>query len=165
MKISVLISIMMNLRNIMLLLMTLISPLSWSYSWVDVDGGAIVQFHKNRLSIYSLDSFFYFDEIFKSVRKDQHYLNLCFADGLVKKKPNDCFKGVLAITGFYHGGKNRALHLDVSNYSYMMKLVENQLLNNRSIKVSIDNGDLFSAYTLQYNNTLTEESRIILFND
>jgi hypothetical protein len=144
------------------LMLVMLTSFAKSDNWVDIDGGAIVRFKDESISIFSLNSFFYFDQIFNAVRKEKKQLRLCIGKGDMAGRPNDCFEDVSALPRIYNQGKNRALHLDFSSHPFVIELLEDQLVNGHLIKISIDDGDLFSAYTLHKTHIISEEADRIL---
>jgi len=133
-------------------------------TWIDEDGVSAVQIKDGYLSIYSLDDFYYFDELFTDVRQGAS-LQLCVGFGGGGGMASDCLGNFVAAPAFYNQGKNRALHFDISGFSFVFSSFESHLLNGRTMKLSIDNDDLFSAYNLNIENVLTEESLNILALD
>jgi hypothetical protein len=88
-------------------------------SWVDDDGGAIVKMQDGIISIYSLNSFFYFDEIFSNVRKHRIKVRVCL--GFNKPKhPKDCGREVTTRYSMHNQGKNRAIHADMSSFPFIV---------------------------------------------
>ena len=144
------------------LVLLILTPFAKSDNWVDIDGGAVVRFKPESISIFSMDSFFYFDQIFNAVRKEGIKLRLCIGRGDSEGRPKDCFEDVSALPRIYNQGKNRALHLNFSNHPYVIELLEDQLTTGHQLKISIDDGYLFSAYTLHKAHVISEEADRIL---
>jgi len=144
-------------RLYLLIALTCLSNSAKSGNWVDIDGRVTVEFKEKYLSIYSMDNFYYFDQIFTIVRKEKNPLRLCIGPGYVKGRPLDCFENISAIPKIYNEGKNRALHLNIANHQFVIKVIEDKLFNGHQIKISIDDGDLYSAYTLHKNYVMSEE--------
>ena len=74
--------------------------------WVDVDGGTIVVIEDQQLSIYSLDNFYYFDEIFSDVRKGAK-LFLCIGPRNDTGISSDCLGPMDPSSNIQNGGFNR----------------------------------------------------------
>ena len=135
--------------------------------WVDEDGGALVQITKETLSILSIDNFYYFDQIFTSVRKENSPIRVCAGKNEegITGRPNICISNLTAKYSMHNKGKVRALHIDTKENEGLIDLMKmtDQLLREGSIaKVSIDDGDLYAAYTLYEHYQLTPESHNIL---
>ena len=135
--------------------------------WVDEDGGALVFIDDEVLSFYSIDNFYYFDQIFTSVRKEKTPVRICAglekdgASGL----PETCVSNLTAEYTMHHKGKVRALHIDLQDSSTLLDLIESietSLQDGFVTKVSIDDSDLYAAYTLHRHYQLTPESHNIL---
>lgn len=132
--------------------------------WVDEDGGAVVRVYEEKISIYSLNSFYYFDEIFTNFREGNKELRICIglgSDGQTGM-PSDCYTDLDAELSVYNKGKNRAIHIDMSSYPFLLKAFEDYLIMGEVMRVSIDNFDLFAAYTLHKNNILTPDAYEII---
>lgn len=151
-------------RLILLLFVLLPVPLNADV-WVDEDGASAIKIEDDFLSIYSLDDFYYFDELFSNVRRGAK-LRLCVGFDAGPGMASDCVGSFAATPGFYNQGKNRALHFDVSTLSFVFASFEDYLRSGRTMKVSIDNDDLFSAYTLNIDHRFTEEAlRVLALSD
>lgn len=151
------------LRFFVALLFAIPLPLSADV-WVDEDGVSAVEIEGERLTIYSLDNFYYFDELFTHVRR-RDTLRLCVGFGGEVGTASDCLGDFVAIPAFYNGGKNRALHFNISGLSFVFFSFEEYLRAGRAMKLSIDNGDLFSAYNLHIDFKFTEDALEILAID
>lgn len=135
--------------------------------WIDEDGGALVQITDETLSILSINNFYYFDQIFTSVRKEKSPVRVCagMTDDTTTGRPNVCVSNLTAKYSMHNKGKVRALHIDIKERSSLIDLMKitDQLLREGSVtKVSIDDGDLYAAYTLHEHYQLTPESHNIL---
>lgn len=133
-------------------------------SWIDEDGGTIVRVKGSVISIFSLDSFYYFDQILSNVRKNQIKIRVCLGFGKKNKtgQPTDCIKDLSAHYSFHNKGKNRAIHVKLSSFSFLLSAFEDYLISGRTMKISIDDGDLYSVYTLNKKHLLTKESENVL---
>lgn len=129
--------------------------------WVDEDGYSAVKIDDDYLSIYSLDANYFFDILFTDVRQGTT-LQLCVGFDDAAGIGSDCLGSFTAVPEFYNDGKNRALHLYVRGLSFVFTAFEDYLHDGRVIKVSIDNADLFSAYSLHRDNQLNESAKEIL---
>ena len=76
--------------------------------------------------------------------------------------PSDCFKAVSAKPLFFNNGKRRSIEIDMTQSSYLLSAFEDALRNKQKMKISIDDGDLFSAYTLHESYKLTPEVQNVL---
>ena len=146
-----------------LLLITLLAVLALptavkSGVWIDEDGYTAIEIKENKkISIFDTGSFYYFDQIFGNVRKNKIKLRVCL--GLPKKgMPSDCLGELQTHYSFHNRGKTRALHVDLSNYPFLISSFEQKLRSGETLKISIDDGDLYSAYTLNKAHKLKEES-------
>ena len=126
--------------------------------WVDEDGTTVIEIKENGLiSFFDTGSFYYFDQIFGNVRKNEIKLTLCL--GFPQKdRPSDCLKKLPSNFSVHNNGKTRALHVDLSKYPFLTSSFENQLRLGKTIEISIDDGDLYSSYTLNKGYKLREES-------
>jgi hypothetical protein len=132
--------------------------------WTDEDGGSFVRIKGGIVSIYNLNNFYYFDQIFTTIRKGESNIRVCFGENVENKTgtPTDCFKNVKASFSVHNKGKNRAIHAEMINYPFMLKAFEAYLSSGTTMKISIDNGDLYYASILNQNYKLTAESDAIL---
>lgn len=130
--------------------------------WVDEDGVSAVQIEDGILTIYSLDDFYFFDHLFSQVRAGEGKLRLCVGFGGASGMASDCLGVFDAVPAFYNHGKNRALHFDIDGFGFVFFSFEEYLRAGRTMKLSIDNGDLFSGYSLNIDYALTEGALEIL---
>jgi len=135
--------------------------------WVDEDGGALVLITDEILSILSINNFYYFDQIFTSVRKESVPIRVC--SGVTEEgntgRPSICVSNLTARYSVHNKGKVRALHIDIKESASLidlMKITDQLLREGSTAKVSIDDGDLYAAYTLHEHYQLTPESHNIL---
>lgn len=143
------------------------SPWSKAEFWVDEDGGALVLITDETLSILSINNFYYFDQIFTSVRKEQSPVRICAGTANEGSTgiPKNCVLGLRATYSMHHKGKVRALHIDIQDNPALIDLMEiadKSLREGLVTKVSIDDGDLYAAYTIHRDYQLTPESHNIL---
>ncbi len=91
--------------------------------WIDEDGTSAIEIKGNGLiSFFDRGSFYYFDQIFGNVRKNQINLNLCL--GFPQKgMPSDCFEKLPSNFSVQNKGKTRALHVDLSNYRFLNLII------------------------------------------
>lgn len=129
--------------------------------WADEDGVSVVRIHDDVLTIYSLDDFYFFDQLFTEVRQGSS-LRLCVGFGGQTGMGSDCLGLFDPVPAFYNQGKNRALHFDIAGLSFIFSAFEDYLRSGEEMKVSIDNGDLFSAYNLSASFMLTDEAVNVL---
>jgi hypothetical protein len=130
-------------------------------SWVDEDGGAIVKMQDGIISIYSLNSFFYFDEIFSNVRKHRIKVRVCLGFN-EPNRPKDCRREVTTRYSMHNQGKNRAIHADMSAFPFIVSAFEDYLRSGRTMKISFDDGDLYAAYILNKTHVIDKKSKKIL---
>ena len=129
--------------------------------WIDEDGDSYVNINNGTLSINSLNSFYYFDQIFTNIRKTNTKVRWCLGENKAGI-PKDCTNYMEANYYFYNSGKNRVLSMDVNNFPFLVKAFENYLKSGKTMKVSIDDNDLYAAYILNKNFNLTNASKKIL---
>lgn len=132
--------------------------------WVDEDGGSVVRIKDRVISINNLSNFYYFDQLFTSIRQGKTSLRVCIGEGIENQTgmPTDCFKDIPASYSFHNKGKNRAIHVDMFQYPFMLKVFEEYLNSGNTMRISIDNNDLYYASALNQTYKLTEESEKIL---
>ena len=126
--------------------------------WIDEDGATAIEINKNGLiSFFDTGSFYYFDQIFGNVRKNNLKLTLCL--GFPKKgRPSDCLENLPSDFSVQNKGKTRALHVDLSTYPFLTSSFEQQLRLGKTMEISIDDGDLYSSFSLNKGFKLKEES-------
>jgi len=126
--------------------------------WIDEDGTTAIEIKENGLiSFFDTGSFYYFDQIFGNVRKNEIELTLCL--GFPQKgRPSDCLEKLSSNFSIHNNGKTRALHVDLSNYPFLISSFEGQLQLGKTMAISIDDGDLFASYNLNRGHKLKEES-------
>lgn len=129
--------------------------------WVDEDEQTFVIIEDGLFSIYDTGSFYFFDELFSVARKGTA-LWLCIGNDEETGMATDCILKKVPVAGFNNGGKTRSLHFEIKEFPYIFKLLEQDLRSGKSVKVSIDNGDLFAAYSLNANFRLNQASLKIL---
>ena len=141
-----------------------IMPLAKADSWIDEDGDSIVTVEDTVISIYSLNSFYYFDEIFSNVRKNDKKITVCFGfdASWSTGRPSDCIEDLAATPSFHNHGKNRALHVDIPSFSFLISAFEDYLKAGRTMRFSLDDDDLYAAYILNKTHALTKESKDVL---
>jgi hypothetical protein len=146
-----------------LLIINVFSAASSAYAdtWVDVDGDTFVTIDNEILSVYSTGSFYYFDQLFTAVRQGD-LLRVCVGFSSGPGMATDCLGSFVPIAGFNNEGKNRSLHFGISNFEFVFTAFEDYLRDDREMKISIDNGDLFSAFSLRRDYELTEDAQKIL---
>lgn len=129
--------------------------------WIDEDRESFVEIKNNRITINSLNSFYFFDQIFTNVRKNDTKIRLCLGEN-IKGIPKDCTDYMKANPFFYNHGKNRAISLDIDEGIFLIQAVENYLKHGKIMKISIDDNDLYAAYILNKKFTLNRKSLKIL---
>ena len=143
-----------------------IMPLAKADSWIDEDGDSIVKVEDTVITIYSLNSFYYFDEIFSNVRKNDKKIRVCFGFDENGKtgRPTDCIKD-LAVASSSVSIRNhvkKAIHVDISSFPFLVSAFEDYLKAGRTMRISLDDYDLYAAYILNKTHALTEESKDVL---
>ena len=129
--------------------------------WVDEDRDSYVEISNSTISINSLNSFYFFDQIFTNIRKNNTKVRLCLGENK-NGIPEDCTDYMNADYLFYNKGKNRSISLEINNYLFLIKAVENYLKFGKTMKISIDDNDLYAAYILNKDFTLNKNSKKIL---
>lgn len=151
---------MKTLTSILVFIVLIIYPAyASSDTWVDEDGQAVVSFEDNKVSITSLSAFYYFDTIFDSAGKGEVVIlsiGMGGADGMA----SDLVVGEASVSVGIDG-KARTITFDTAYAEFKIFSAEKFLRNGEKIKVSIDNEDLFAAYTLSKDYELTAESSAI----
>lgn len=130
--------------------------------WVDKDRDMYVVIKDGRLSIYSLGSFYYFDQLFTAVHKDGSKLRLCIGPDDGQGTGLECLGSLKAKSGFNNEGKNRSLHFDIRRFAADFEKFEEALASGRDMKLSIDDGDLFSGLQLNRRYRLKPEAMDVL---
>ena len=126
--------------------------------WIDEDGKTAIEINeRGQVSFFDTASFYYFDQIFGNVRKNDIHLRACLGfPG--KGMPSDCFSDLPTNHSFHNRGKTRALHVDLSNFPFLLSSFEEKLKLGQTLEISIDDGDLYSAYTLNKAYKLNKEA-------
>jgi len=126
--------------------------------WIDEDGTTAIEIKENGLiSFFDTGSFYYFDQIFGNVRKNEIKLTLCL--GFPQKdRPSDCLEKLPSNFSVHNKGKTRALHVDLSNFPFLTSSFEEKLRLGKTMEISIDDGDLYSSFYLNKGYKLKEES-------
>jgi len=137
------------------------SSSSLADEWVDKDRATLVTIGSTEVSIFSLDSFYYFDEIFSNVR-DGKFVNICFGFDGKTGSASDCYHDYRPTPSFHNGGKNRALQFKMGANPFLLAAFQDYLKAGKTLKLSIDDGDLFSSYTLNKDYTLNAKALEIL---
>lgn len=150
---------MINLKLISFIVLNLYSVLAYSSTWFDEDGKAFVRFEDNKISITSLSDFYYFDRVFDSARNGEEVI-LFIGMGGTEGMASDLVIGK-AFVSFGSRGKARTVSFETAYADFKIFSAETFLRNGEKIKVSIDNGDLFAAYTLFKDYELSVEARAI----
>ena len=149
------------MKHLLKLLCTLIvsfhQTVAIADTWIDEDGNTFIVIENGMLSIYSTNSFYYFDELFTDVRKGAE-LRLCLGIKTGTGMASDCVGQFTPVPGFNNAGKTRSLHFDVGHLPFIMKAFEDYLSKGETMKLSIDNLDLFSAYSLNADYKLNSEA-------
>ena len=132
--------------------------------WVDEDGGSVVRIKDRVISINNLSNFYYFDQLFTSIRQGKTSLRVCIGEGIENQTgmPTDCLKTYQQVILFIIKGKNRAIHVDMFSVSFHAQSIEEYLNSGNTMRISIDNNDLYYASALNQTYKLTEESEKIL---
>ncbi|MDC1001507.1 hypothetical protein OAS89_03380 [Alphaproteobacteria bacterium] len=132
--------------------------------WTDEDGASFVQIKEGMVSIYSLNDFYHFDQIFTTIRNGKSKIRVCIGENIENKTgmPTDCFIDIKASYSFHNKGKSRAIHAEMFNYPFILKAFEEYLGSGNTMKISIDNNDLYYASILNINYKLTAESEAVL---
>lgn len=126
-------------------------------TWVDEDGDTFILVNEKTLSIYSTNSFYYFDELFTDVRKGAK-IRLCVGVKSGTGMASDCIGNFNPSPGFNNQGKTRSLHFNIEQFPFVIEAFEDYLRAGETMKLSIDNFDLFSAYSLNAKYELSEEA-------
>lgn len=130
-------------------------------TWIDEDGDSAVQIRDKFLTIYSLGGWYYFDELFSDVRQGS-LLRLCLGFEPGPGMATDCL-GKFEVTPSVHNeGYNRSLSFNIEVFSFIIDDFENSLRSGKTLKLSIDNDDLFAAYTLNVEYKFNEDALEIL---
>lgn len=137
------------------------TPSAFADTWVDKDGDTFVTIENRILSVYSTGSFYYFDQLFTAVRQGDR-LRVCIGFSSSPGMGTDCLGTFAPIAGFNNEGKNRSLHFSIASFEFVFTAFEDYLRDGREMKISIDNGDLFSAYSLGRDYELNEDAQQIL---
>jgi len=126
--------------------------------WIDEDGKTAIEINeKGKVSFFDTGSFYYFDQIFGNVRKNDIHLRACL--GFPRKgMPSDCFSDLPTHHSVHNRGKTRALHVDLSKFPFLLSSFEEKLMLGETLEISIDDGDLYSGYTLNKAYKLKEEA-------
>ena len=130
-------------------------------TWVDKDRGTYVVLDDGVLSVHSTQSFYYFDVLFAQVRAGEK-LTLCIGEAVMSETATDCLGEFEPSVGFSNEGKNRSLHFDVAHYPFIFSAYEEMLRDGKTLRLKIDDADLFAGYTLHKSNSLSAEAMDVL---
>tara|TARA_B100000780_G_C20980037_1_gene391574 strand:- start:50 stop:508 length:459 start_codon:yes stop_codon:yes gene_type:complete len=130
-------------------------------TWVDEDGGGFIEIQKGTVTVSDTSSFYFFDQVFNSLRKDK-LINFCLGVDQGSGMPSDCFKAVSAKPLFFNKGKRRSIEIDMTQNLYLLSAFEDALRNKQKMKISVDDGDLFSAFVLHESYKLNPEAISVL---
>ena len=145
-----------------LLLTLTISSNAFSKDWVDIDRNTFIRIEAETLSIYSTDSFFYFDNLFSKVINDGEELILCIGFDVGPGIATDCYSKETPKALFFNEGKTRAMKFNLSHLPFLLDSLNTNLSNGKKIKISINNDKLFSAYSIHKNHKLSANAVKIL---
>jgi len=149
------------MQTVLVALFVTLASYAAAETWVDEDGGGFIEIQKGIITVSDTSSFYFFDQVFTSLRKKRS-INFCLGIDQGSGMPSDCFKAVSAKPLFFNNGKRRSIEIDMTQSSYLLSAFEDALRNKQKMKISIDDGDLFSAYTLHESYKLTPEAQNVL---
>lgn len=132
--------------------------------WIDEDGTSFVEIKDGMVSIYNLTDFYYFDQIFTTIRNGNSKIRVCIGENIENKTgmATDCFIDIKASYSSHNKGKIRAIHAEMFNYPFILKAFGEYLDSENTMKISIDNNDVYYATVLNINYKLTAESEAVL---
>lgn len=146
----------------LLLFMLVLSPNVLCKDWVDVDKNTFIRLDSDSLSIYSTDSFFYFDNLLSKVINNNEELILCLGFDTGPGIATDCHVKEIPKVLFFNEGKTRVMKFDLSHVPYLLSTLNSNLENGKSMKVSINNDKLFSSYSIHKKHKLSASAKKIL---
>lgn len=131
--------------------------------WINEDGDGVLRIDERSVSFFSIGDDYYFDQIFTNVRKNKTEVSLCFGFRTPEtKRPKACLDKLLATPGFQNDGRVRALHVNTEKELFFTILVQGQLRDGSTVFISVDDGDLYSLYSVNGENALSTESERIM---
>lgn len=116
-------------------------------TWIDEDGDTAISINDLQLSIFSLNNFFYFDEIFSAVL-DKQKIRLCIGPTGGAGIAENCFENLFVTPASYSRGKNSNLSFSIDNHKQEFQAFKQSLRDGKKMKVSIDNYHMYASYTL-----------------
>ena len=125
-------------------------------TWIDEDGDTAISINDLQLSIYSMNNFFYFDEIFSAVL-DKRKIRLCIGPTGGAGIAENCFENLFVSPASYSRGKNSNLSFSIDNHQQEFQAFKSSLRAGNAMKVSIDNYHIYASYTLHNEHYLDPE--------
>ena len=136
------------------------SQYAFPETWVDEDGKAMVVIESPVVKIISTSSFTYFDKMFDNVRNEKE-VRLCIGEDDTDEVASDCVLGVPRVE-FQNKGNTRIIIFDTLYSKFMLQAVEHYLAEGKSIRVTVDDIDIFAAFIIHKDNMLTDKAKLIL---
>ena len=131
-----------------------------SDTWIENDGHSFITIDEFQLTVSSTNSFFYFDEIFNLLRTDGIVPRICFGLDNTNNIASDCFSPDAAIA-YKNDGYTREIVFEIFS-PFLLYAFEKLLSEGETLRLTIDSGGIYAAYTLNKDNILTEEAINIL---
>lgn len=125
-------------------------------TWVDEDGGQIVDIRPKEIAIYDASSFFYFDQMFIAL-KDQRALRFCFGYSRLNGMATDCLEGLNMSIKVANRGNVRGILIDMKAYPFVVDSLNSSLLAGNHLTLSVDDHILFTAVNLHKDYGLNED--------
>lgn len=122
-------------------------------TWIDEDGDTAISIGDLGLSIYSMNNFYYFDEIF-SAALDGQKIRLCIGPAEGEGIEENCYETLIVSTALYSKGKNQSLYFSIKDHQQDFQAFKQSLLNGKEMKVLIDNYTVWASYSLHNDHKL-----------
>lgn len=128
-------------------------------TWIDEDGSAAIHIGDNSISIHTMTNFYWFKKIFDKAASPGK-IRLCIGPDDGYGIAQNCFEH-LSITRMSFSscskGQTHSLIFDSKNNEVSFTPFKQILDNGNTIKVSIDDYDIFASYSLHENYELEKQ--------
>ena len=129
--------------------------------WADEDRKMIVLKGQEIITFIDTGNFDWFDKLLEGLREGKQ-ARICFGFGGTEGMGTDCFLNV----GFYIDESKelgiKSLALDARQYTYTLSSFEDDLVTGYLMKISVDDGNVYTNVTLHRDFRLSTEAETLL---